>query len=117
MLVVEQMELIKGRAGNLPMGLFVQIAQRHRIGKQLVQLRGHLQAHRFLKLKRQQVTHSSVGLNFARTLMKTRLCGDLSGVPRVSLLSGHSISPPRRIDFSPMASGSGYLRNPILALP
>ena len=48
----QQMELVKRRARSLSMRLLVQLAKRHRICEQLVELRGHFQT-TFYK-----VTHS-----------------------------------------------------------
>ena len=38
MLVEQQMQLVERRSGDLPVVLLVQVAQRHRVGKELVQV-------------------------------------------------------------------------------
>src|SRR5919108_105842 len=68
--------LKKRRPRHLPMRLLVQIAQGHGVGQQLVQLLGHFQAHRFLKLQRQQMVHGPVSLDLAGALVKARLRAD-----------------------------------------
>ena len=78
MLVVQQVKLIEGWTGHLPMRFLIQIAQGDRIRQQLVLL-GHLQPYWFLELKGQGVVDRSVGLDFPRMLMKVRLCTDPFG--------------------------------------
>jgi hypothetical protein len=74
--VVQQMELIESRTGNLPVRLFVQVANSHRVGEQLVQLLGHLEPHRLFEVERQCVSDCAVRLDFTGTLMQVGLCAD-----------------------------------------
>jgi hypothetical protein len=75
MFVVQQMELIKSRSGNLPMRFFIKVAERTGIGKNLVELLCHLQPDRLFKLQRQRVAYRSVRLDFTGPLMKPGLSG------------------------------------------
>ena len=86
------MELIKSGTSDLPMGLFVKIAKRHRVREYLVQLFGHFQAHWLFKFEWQSMVHSSVRLNLSHTLVKARLGVDVIGSFRVSLLFFHGFS-------------------------
>lgn len=45
---VKKMGLVERRSPNLPVRLLVQIAESHGIGKELIQLFGHLQPYGFL---------------------------------------------------------------------
>src|SRR5579864_8314983 len=70
------MKLIEGWSGNLPMCLFIQVAQRHGVSQQEVELLGHFEAHRFLQLQRQHDGNRAISLNLFRALMKAWLCGN-----------------------------------------
>src|SRR5437763_12474834 len=56
------------------MRLFVEIAEGHRISKQLIKLLGHLQAHRLFQLKIKRVSDCSELLKFTAALVNSRLC-------------------------------------------
>ena len=62
MFVIKQMELIKGRTSNLPMRFLVQIAKGNGVGKKLVELLGHFQAHGLFQFERKRVANRSIGL-------------------------------------------------------
>src|SRR5256885_3369336 len=68
------MKLVKRWSGNLPMRLLVEIAEGHRISKQLIKLLGHLEAHRFFQLKIKRVSDCSELLKFMAALVNSRLC-------------------------------------------
>src|SRR5262249_1162755 len=99
MFVKQQVKLIKRRSGNLPVCFFVQIAKRHRICQQLVQLRADLFTYRSLKIERQSIGYRSIGLDLRRSLMKAglRFIARLASCPIASaaLLADHlsSLSP------------------------
>src|SRR5262249_44515812 len=76
MLIVKQMQLVEGRTSDLPMTLLVQVAKRHRVGKKLVQLFGHLQSHGFFEFQWQRVADRAVGLDFPSALVKAGLGAD-----------------------------------------
>jgi hypothetical protein len=52
MLIEEQVELVKGGAGNLPMTFLVEVTQSHRVRKQLIQLVSNLHAYWFFQFER-----------------------------------------------------------------
>src|ERR1700719_3576032 len=70
------MKLIKGWSRDLPVRLLVEIAQRHAVSEQEIQLLGHFQSHRLLQLERQQVGDGAVRLNFSGTLVDSGLSVD-----------------------------------------
>src|SRR3984885_6720892 len=78
MFVEQKMQLIKRRPGNLPVGLFVEVPQRHGIGEQQIQLLGHLETDRFLQFKRQDMRNRAISLNLPSALVKSRLCVERS---------------------------------------
>jgi hypothetical protein len=78
MLIKEKMQLVESRSGNLPVRFLVQIAQRHRVGKKLIELCGHFQPYRLLQFKRQKMVDGSVRLNLRSPLVKPRLSTDFS---------------------------------------
>src|SRR5713226_8743976 len=51
MLIEEQMQLVERRSCDLPVRFLIQIAQGHRVCKQLIELCGHFQPHRFLQVR------------------------------------------------------------------
>src|SRR5689334_22875125 len=67
------MQLIKRGSGDLPVRFLVEIAQRHSVGQQQVELLSHFQTNRFLQIERQRVRNGAVGLDLAGTLMNERL--------------------------------------------
>ena len=71
--VEEQVQLVKGRAGSLPMRLLVEVAEGHRIGEKLVELFRHFQADGLFKLQWQHMTYRAVSLHFRGFLVETRL--------------------------------------------
>jgi hypothetical protein len=86
-LVIEQMELIEGRSGYLPMRFLVEIAQGHSVCQKRVELLGHLQTNGFFQFKRQLMAYGSITLEFSRMLMKAGLCIDCpGGVPWILFL-------------------------------
>src|SRR5262249_19193102 len=93
MLVIEQMQLIKRWSGYLPMRLLVQIAYRHRVGEELVQLCRHFQPYRLLKFERQHVGYSSIRLDFTGMLVKTGLGAEILASAHLILLLCHGIAP------------------------
>src|SRR5271155_1116461 len=103
MLVEQEMELIKGWSGNLPMRFLVEIAQGNGIGEQQVQLLGHFQANRFHKVERQHVRNRAVLLNCVSTLVKSRLRAHghalAGGCFRVEILLSHMFSSLRQISI------------------
>src|SRR3954471_4553384 len=92
MLIVKKMDLVERGSRNLPVRLLVQIAESHGIGKQLVQLFGHLQPYGFLEFKRQRMRDCAIRLNLAGTLMEARLWADLGRVLG-DVIFHHSSSP------------------------
>src|ERR1700733_1535624 len=70
------MQLIEGWPSHLPMRFLVEIAQRHGIGEQKIQLLSHFQPHRLFQLEWQSMRDSAVRLNLAGMLMNARLCAD-----------------------------------------
>src|SRR5438034_5643655 len=66
MFVIKQMELIKGRTSNLPMRFLVQIAKGNGVGKKLVELLGHFQAHGLFQFERDR---KSTRLNSSHTVI------------------------------------------------
>jgi hypothetical protein len=67
------------------MRLLVPISKGHRVGEQPVYLLGHFQAYGFLEFERQQVAHRSIGVDFAGTLVKSRLRTDPAGGLRIAM--------------------------------
>src|ERR1700727_1530655 len=67
------MQLIERWPRDLPMRLFVEVAQRYRIGQQQVELLRHLQANWFFQFDRQRVRHCTVSLNLRGALVDARL--------------------------------------------
>ena len=67
------MQLVERWPGNLPVRFLVQIAERHCVGKQLVELGGDFQPNQLFEFKGQQMVDRSVCLNFSRALMKPGL--------------------------------------------
>src|SRR5256712_12337149 len=79
------MQLVESRTGNLPVRFLVQVAQCHRVGKDLIELCRHFQPYRLLQFKRQKMVDGSVCLNLSSSLVKAWLCGDFSS----GLVVGH----------------------------
>jgi hypothetical protein len=75
-LVEQQMELIEGWAGHLPMMFLVQITERHRVGEQLIQILDAL----FTRVFRQRDGHSDEMPE--RLDLVGFLRGDGSGAPQ-----------------------------------
>ena len=93
MLVEEQMELIERRAGKLPVMLLVEIAQRHRVHKQLIEVLDTLQACGLVERDR-QFDKVAERLDLMRVLVVERLCApeDLVGI---KYGFGHDGTPER----------------------
>src|SRR5579872_5364533 len=72
MLVEQQVELIEGRSGDLPVMFLVQIPDRHGIGEQLVEILDRLLAGGFRQRDR-KLDEMPKGLNFVRLLMHVGL--------------------------------------------
>ena len=76
--VEQQVQLIEGWSGHLPVRFLVEIPQSHGIGKQQVELLGHLQAGPALPVPRGNMCGDpSLSPHLTRTLMQTRLRADL----------------------------------------
>ena len=91
------MELIKGGPGDLPVRLLVEVAQRHGVGEQQIELLGHFQAHGFFQFERQHVGNRAVALNFGGVLMKAWLRVDFVVIGgELFLLLRHACNLPVR---------------------
>jgi hypothetical protein len=73
------MNLVEGVPGDLPVMFLVEIAKRDGIGENLIQVFSALRASGFVESDR-QLGDFSVGLNFARMLVKNRAGTVRSGV-------------------------------------
>src|ERR1700733_4504380 len=70
------MKLIERRPGDLPMRLFVEVAQSHGVGQQQVQLLGHFQTHVLFQLQWQRMRNRPIGLDLSSALVKAWLRGN-----------------------------------------
>ena len=73
MLIEEHMELIEGVADDLPVMLFVEIAQGHGVGEDLIEVFDALGAGLLIEGDR-ELGDGAVGLNFMGVLMQKRAC-------------------------------------------
>src|SRR3984957_873954 len=114
-LVEQKMELVERVAGDLPVVLFVHVAQRDRIGEKLVQVFDAVGANLFIEADG-ELRNLVVRLNFARLLMqnRTRPLGarldagvTLSGVC-FAILGTHNFTVPFRYWIKLALSLLGY---------
>src|ERR1035438_5085209 len=91
MLVEQQVKLVKGRSGHLPMRLLVEIAQSHGVGQELIELLGHFQADGLFQLQRLHAGHGAKCLKFAGGLVEARLSGNSMRVVGAWFLSHESL--------------------------
>src|SRR5512142_945552 len=78
MLIKEQMQLVESRPAYLPMRFLIKIAERYRIGQQLIQLFRHFQTYRLLQFEGKQEIDGSICLDLYCTLVQTRLGAHLN---------------------------------------
>ncbi len=71
MLVEQQMQLVEGRAGDLPVVFLVHVAQRHRVREQLIEVRHALEARALFERDR-QLHEMAERLDLVRGLMDQR---------------------------------------------
>src|SRR3954471_16976363 len=93
MLVEQQMQLVERRSGDLPMVLLVHVAQRHGVGKELVQVLDALLAGVLGQCNR-ELDEMTEGLDLVCLLPRQRLCLIEKGV-RIDRSLRHCASPGR----------------------
>src|SRR5215469_17578618 len=76
MLIKQQMQLVKSRAGHLPVGFLVKIAGGNRVGQQLIQPLRHFKPDGFFQVQREHMADCPVSLDLGSSLVKSGLRSD-----------------------------------------